>query len=81
MDFMDVLEAKVGQVCERLEETLEQVQALKARIAILEKENASLETAASAPVPERDRWREERDEIRARVDGLIEKLEALSLEA
>jgi len=81
MDFMDALEEKVGQVCERLEETLEEVGALKARIAILEKEKAAIETAASAPVPERDRWREEREEIRTRVDGLIEKLEALALEA
>ena len=80
MEFMDALEEKIGLVLERLEETQEQVKTLKGRIAKLEKEKEDLE-AAPAPDPEREQWREERDEIRARVDSLIARLEGLLPEA
>jgi len=76
MDFMDVLEDKVGLVLERLDEAREQVKALKDRVATLEKEKEDLESVA-APDPEQERWRGEREEIRARVDVLIAKLEKL----
>lgn len=80
MEFMDALEEKIGLVLERLEETQDQLKSLKGRMAKLEKEKADLE-AAPAPDPEQEKWREEREEIRARVESLIEKLEKLVPEA
>jgi FtsZ-binding cell division protein ZapB len=69
-EFLESLEARVAQAIDRLAALAEENEELRQRIAGLEGELASKSEVPST-------WKKEREEIRRRVERLVEKLSAL----
>ncbi|MEZ5312508.1 MAG: cell division protein ZapB [Thermoanaerobaculia bacterium] len=79
LEFLEILEARIHEAVERIEELAAENEGLRAEIEKLERERA----AAPKPKPARGpgkaekAWAKERDEIRQRLETLVEKLSAL----
>lgn len=79
LEFLEVLEGRVREAAERIEELAAENASLKKEIEKLEREKS----AASTPKPDKaadkleKAWAKERDEIRTRVDALVERLSTL----
>lgn len=73
LDVLDVLETRIGEAAERLESMRQRNAELEARIVELEGRVAEAPTAAAGSAD----WDEERDRLKARIEQLVERLEAL----
>jgi chromosome segregation ATPase len=71
-DWMAALEAKVQEAADALRKLNADNALLQKRIDELEKQVSSAQQEGAAA------WEEERDEIRRRVEALVEKLEGLA---
>jgi hypothetical protein len=73
--WLTALEQRVHEAAARLTALAEDNARLAARVAALEAELAAARAASAAPGEEGEAaWRRDRDEIRARVEGLVARL-------
>ena len=79
LEFLEILETRVREAADRLEELAEENAALKKEIEKLERDKL----AAGAAKPDKSAekvekaWAKERDELRKRVESLVERLAQL----
>lgn len=73
IDWLETLESRVHEAAERLRDLREENRELARRVEALETELADTRSAGEAA----ERWEQERDEIRRRVERLAEGLEEL----
>jgi len=79
LEFLEILEGRVREAAERLEELATENATLKVEVEKLERDRS----AAASPKAERSAersekaWAKERDEVRRRLEALIARLEAL----
>lgn len=79
IDWLSTLEDKVRAAAERIRSLSEENSALRAQVAELEEQLTAVPAAAEAPAdPGAARWKEERQEIRERVERLTQHLEELA---
>lgn len=75
LEWLETLEARVRQASERIRALRQENAELQDRVEELEGRLAEVDEAATTEA--REQWEEEREEIRARVARLTEKLESL----
>ena len=84
LEFLEILETRVREAADRLEELVEENAALKKEIEKLERDKLaaasggkSEKAAEKAAEKVEKAWARERDELRARVQSLVERLSSL----
>jgi len=79
---LDILEQKIGQALERLQQMNRENQALQARVQELEAERAGLQAqldALNARLGQAEHQGADLQSLRGRVDGILAKFELLEL--
>ena len=79
LEFLQVLESRVREAAERLEELAAENATLKKEIEKLERERAARPDKSVEKLEKA--WSKERDEIRKRTEALVERLTTLLVEA
>jgi hypothetical protein len=79
LEFLETLESRVREAAERLEELRAENAALRKEIEKLEREKGARESAKPDKAVEKleKAWAKERDEVRQRVEALVERLSSL----
>jgi hypothetical protein len=79
LEFLEVLENRVREAAERIEELAAENAALKKEIEKLERDKGARENAKAEKSAEKleKAWAKERDEVRQRVEALVERLSSL----
>jgi FtsZ-binding cell division protein ZapB len=80
LEFLEILETRIRETADRLEELASENARLKKEVETLEREkSASAKSARSADAADKieKAWAKERDEIRKRTETLVERLSAL----
>lgn len=75
LEFLEVLESRVREAAERLEELAAENASLKKEIEKLEREKSAKPDKAAEKLEKA--WAKEREEIRHRLETLIERLTGL----
>lgn len=83
LEFLEILEGRVREAAERLEELAVENARLKKEIEQLERDKSAAQPAKSsrATDPTEKAWTKEREEIRRRLEALVENLAALLAES
>lgn len=78
-EFLELLEGRVREVAERLEELAVENARLKEEIEHLERNKSAAQPAKNlrSSDPASKAWAKEREEIRGRLEALVERLSAL----
>jgi hypothetical protein len=79
LEFLEVLESRVREAAERLEELAAENASLRKEIEKLERDRSARDSAKPDKAAEKleKAWAKEREEIRQRLETLIERLSGL----